>query len=270
MRLQRCSLQLEALEDRLPPGDLRGGMGEFAEKHEYQDALVNDAAIAAAQSGRQNAAVLPIGSSPYGKTYGEWSVAWWQWTLSLPVDHHPLFDTAGVSAGQSGHVWFLGGTFTTTEGDEGEVIGEAERTVSVPAGTALFFPIVNSEWSRLEGNGNETAAELRATATDQADAIVPESLFVQVDGKSLKHLESFRPESQVFTMGPLPDNNIFAHFGYDAPAGTTSLSAVDGYYAMLAPLSVGTHTLHFGGTQEAPGFKFVQDITYHITVTPGH
>src|SRR5262245_27092456 len=34
-------------------------------------------------------------------------------------------------------------------------------------------------------------------------------------------------------------------FGFDAPAGATSLSVADGFYLILAPLSVGQHTIHY-------------------------
>ena len=71
-------------------------------------------ATAALAGSNGNPGVLPVGSSPHGKTYGEWSAEHWKWTFSFPVDHHPQTDTADCSAGQSGPVWFLGGTFTTT------------------------------------------------------------------------------------------------------------------------------------------------------------
>src|SRR2546426_5108244 len=121
------------------------------------------AKLPAQAAGRNlNPRVLPINSTPYGKTYGQWSAEHWKWTFSLPVDHHPLTDTADCSAGQSGPVWFLGGTFvSTTEG--GVTIGRATRDCSVPAGKALFFPIINTECSTLEGNGT-TDAELRSCA----------------------------------------------------------------------------------------------------------
>ena len=48
-------------------------------------------------------------------------------------------------------------------------------------------------------------------------------------------------------------------------AGSTSLSAADGFYLMLAPLRPGQHTLHFGGTFGDP-INFTLDITYHLTV----
>src|SRR5437867_3706794 len=45
-----------------------------------------------------NPGVYPPTSPVFGRTYAEWSAAWWQWALSLPVDQHPLFDTADCSA----------------------------------------------------------------------------------------------------------------------------------------------------------------------------
>jgi len=38
-------------------------------------------------------------SAPYGRSYGEWSAAWWQWALSMPAAKHPLFDTAQCGEG---------------------------------------------------------------------------------------------------------------------------------------------------------------------------
>ncbi len=58
-----------------------------------------------------NPQVLPPNSHAFGKTYGEWSAAWWQWLYSMPTNQHPLYDTAECSEGQSGKVWFLGGTY---------------------------------------------------------------------------------------------------------------------------------------------------------------
>src|SRR2546426_6305813 len=120
------------------------------------------AKLPAQAAGRNpNPLVLPINSTPYGKTYGEWSAEHWKWTFSFPVDHHPQTDTADCSAGQSGPVWFLGGTFTTTVDPSGVVVGRATRDCAVPAGKALFFPIIDTECSTIEGNGT-TDAELRA------------------------------------------------------------------------------------------------------------
>jgi hypothetical protein len=265
---------LEVLEDRLPPGSL-GGIFEGTDRHKAdEDALfqsvqsggVSFASTSAAEhsQGHANPGVLPPQSHPFGKTYGQWEAAIWQWTFSLPADHHPLTDTAPPSTGQTDHVWFLGGTFAPTVGPGGEFIGEVTRDATIPSGTAIFFPIINVESSTLEGNGT-TFAELSANSKFLADFIVPDSLFVTIDGHSVGNLTSFRSQSPLFTFGPLPDNNLLG-----APAGSTSPSVSDGYHMMLAPLSVGQHTLEFGGKLVAPelNLTFIQDITYHITVTP--
>lgn len=214
---------------------------------------------------QNNPDVRPVNSYPYGLSYGEWSARQWQWAFSLPADAHPLFDTADVSAGQSGQVWFLGGTFSSIEIGPGVILGEATRDVTIPSSKALFFPVIDVECSTIEGNG-ESEGELRDCAKFLADFILPDSLFCTIDGRSVKQLANFRVQSPLFEFGPLPNNNLLG-----APEGSTSPSVSDGIFLMLAPLSVGSHTLHFGGVvdlTEIGGPIFIQDITYHITVVP--
>jgi hypothetical protein len=50
------------------------------------------------------------------------------------------------------------------------------------------------------------------------------------------------------------------------PPGATSFSVDAGVYLLLAPLSVGKHTIHFGGTFDE--FDETIDTTYVITVVP--
>ena len=224
-----------------------------------------------AGNGSDNRKLMPPHSSAHGATAGEWSVRWNLWADSLPVDHHPLFDTADCSAGQSGDVWFLGGTFTTITGEDGVVRGVANRDCTIPPGKALFFPIVAAETSTLEGNG-ETEEELRELVVYFADHIDPDALFCIVDGVAANDLIEFRTESRLFEYGPLPENNLLQFFGFDAPAGSTSPAVSDGVFVMVKPLSAGKHTIHFGGTLvftlADDGFDFIfdLDITYNITV----
>jgi hypothetical protein len=274
---------LEQLEDRLAPGGAGSPHSLIDLKKAEEDALLqvvqtlNSVGVtppaAATDSGNSNPGVVPIQAKFEGKTYGQWSAAFWQWSYSLPVDNHPLLDTADVSTGQTGHVWFLGGTLAPTTGPGGDIIARVTRTVKIPSGTALFIPLVNAEASTVEGNGT-TDAELREAAKGFADSIDPASLFAQVDGKSLTGLAGYRVQSPLYTFGPLPDNNVLQSFGVDAPAGTISNSVADGYQLLLEPLSVGQHTLHFGGnadigtSDQGAELKFIQDITYNITVVP--
>ena len=221
--------------------------------------LLFSALVGQATGANSNPSVLPINSTPYGKTYGQWSAEWWKWAFSLPVDQNPYFDEGGCqhgANGQSGPVWFLTGVVN--------VSGTAERTCSVPAGKALFFPLLNVECSTVEGNG-ATEAELR-NCTDFYMNLVTD-LFCEVDGVPVKDLQSYRAASSLFNFGPLPDNNVLEYFGIDAPQGTISASVADGFYLMLTPLRSGQHTIRFGGTFGDP-INFTLDITYHLTVNP--
>jgi hypothetical protein len=209
-----------------------------------------------------NPGVMPPNAQPHGMTYGELSAAWWQWAFSLPIEQNPFFDENGSCVnGANGQfefapVWFLTGVIN--------VSGTAVRDCTVPAGTFLFFPIINSECSTLEGNGT-TEEPLRACATAAIDPVT--TVAAEIDGVPVKNLTDYRFESPLFTFGPLPDNNVLQFFGVDAPAGATSLSVADGYYLLLAPLSVGQHTIHFTGTI-GPPVNFEVDITYNLTVAP--
>lgn len=167
-------------------------------------------------------------------------------------------------------MWFLSGTFTTVSPEPGVVIGTATRDCTVPVATALFFPIIDAECATAEGNGT-TDAELRACAKGLIDHAV--DLSCKIDGVAVQNLAAFRVQSPLFTWGPLPENNVLQGPPLNLPAGTTSPSVSDGYFVMVAPLSMGSHTIHFKGsvvfTQAQDGFDFTfsLDITYHLMVT---
>jgi hypothetical protein len=235
-------------------------------------ALAVTLSASAQKPGLATPRVLPADSLPYGKSYAEWSAEHWKWIYSLPVDQHPLFDTADASRGQPfGHVWFLGGTYTATPDANGNIDAVATRNITIPPGTALFFPITDVEASVLEGNGT-TEAELRATARYLESHA--QNMTCSIDGQVVQQLDGYRVQSPLFTIGPVPDNNVFQATGVPAPAGTTTPSVSDGVFVMLAPLSVGRHTIHFSGSlvftaaQDGFDFIFAQDITYNIEVGP--
>src|SRR5581483_4222539 len=81
-----------------------------------------------------NPGVVPPNAHFMGKSYGEWHAAWWQWAFSIPAEQSPFLDPTGANCtvGQSGHVWFLAGTFITTN-QTGMILGEADRSCIVPA-----------------------------------------------------------------------------------------------------------------------------------------
>lgn len=213
--------------------------------------------------------VFPAGSNPYGRSYGQWNADFWKWAISMPTTQNPLFDTADVGEGNSGHVWFIGGAFAVIANGDGSFSAVANRSVTIPPGTALFFPVLNSECSTLEGNGT-TFADLSACADWSMDHVT--DAFASIDGVPVADLLSYRTQSGLDTYGPLPEDDLFDAFGLDFATGATSDFVADGISLMVAPLSAGSHVIKFGGTltftQNPDGFDYVfhLDITYNITV----
>jgi hypothetical protein len=204
-----------------------------------------------------NPVAFPPDNAVFGMTYGDWSVAWWQYVVSIPAANNPATDTTGQNCalGQSsGPVFFLVGNFTSN--------ASVTRACTVPAGKAIFLPIINTECSTLEAapffGSNEAA--LRACAGGFGDAMGISTLEVAVDGKKVKDLGSFRVQSPVFGL-TLPADNILG-----VNPGTGS-SVSDGYWLMLKPLARGNHTIHFEGELvSGPAAGFAVNVTYHLTV----
>ena len=217
-------------------------------------ALTGSSPAIAGEGNAGNPRILPPHSC---HIYSRYQARWWQWATSLPADGNPLLDTADGTAGQAGPVWYLGGVFGT---------GPANRTLTVPAGKALFFPVINLAYFLTDPGDTEEGS--RALIKTIMDHIV--SSFVEIDGRPVANLGRYRTQSRLFDIGPLPANNLL---GVDA--GLVIPTVDDGLYLLLLPLSPGEHTIRFGGRVLVPadvpvvgGFEFSQDVTYHITVAP--
>ena len=207
--------------------------------------------VAQGQGNNNNQGVMPPNAKFRGLNYGEWGASWWQAAFQIPVveGDHPLF-SGGAFQGPKGVVFLAA------------VVGEpAVVEVTIPAGTPLFIPIVNSECSTIEDppffGSNET--ELRQCVNDFIDQT--SGLFAEIDFVPVGNIEAQRVESPLFEFGPLPENNVFGE-----PAGTTSPSVDAGFYLLLAPLSAGEHVVSVGGTFDLFGASI--DTTFLITVEP--
>lgn len=162
-----------------------------------------------------------------------------------------MLDTTGAhcAVGQSGKVWFLAGTFGNPT--------SVTRNCTVPAGKALFFPVVNAFCANDPG-GSATYNDELACARESMDGA---SGAAEIDGtpvKPMNHLEQrYRFSSPSFSLMLQSDN------AFGAPAGTYTPAAADGIYLMLPPLSAGRHLIHFKGS--AAGIAAVE-ATYHLFV----
>jgi hypothetical protein len=196
--------------------------------------------------------VYAPGAKVEGKTYAEWSAAWWQWALAIKKDRNPILDKDGADAaqGQAGPVWFLAGNTG----------GKTTRKCTVPAGKPVFFPVVNY----VEGDAPDKADDKKLLAVAKAAMDGAADLTVTLDGKPIAGVDRFRVASAVFTFTG-PEKAADALF--EGTAGKNK-AASDGYWLMLKPLATGRHTLHFKGKVKAAEGKepLVVDVTYELTV----
>jgi hypothetical protein len=209
--------------------------------------------------------VIPPQADFRGFSYGEWEAEWWSFLFLIPVvdGSHPILN-GGAFAIVNGVLFLCPAYYPTVD-------PPYQVSVIVSPGTAIFVPVVSQECSQIEPppsyGGNE--AEMRACANGIIDQT--SGLFAVIDGQAAENLGAYRVQSPMFEFGPLPANSIFQYFsadptGRDEFEGVTSFSVDAGVYLLLAPLSVGNHTLHVGGTYDV--FGFTADTTFNITVVP--
>ena len=134
--------------------------------------------------------------------------------------------------------------------------------MTVPAGTPLFFPVVNYFWVNTPEYGDPPwspaqEASVRSFLATNVDTRF--DLSLEIDGRAVPNIDALRVSGAVGDC-TLPDDNIF---GIPFSPGPHECVA-DGYWALLPPLSAGSHTIHFAGGLAAVAFSL--DVTYRITV----
>ncbi|MGE5249008.1 MAG: hypothetical protein ACM3QS_02245 [Bacteroidota bacterium] len=199
------------------------------------------------------AAVLPPGSRPYGKTINAWTAEWWKYVMAFPASTNPLADPTGAdcAAGQSGRVFFLVGTTGATA---------VRNECVVPVGKAILFPAINVIAAVPEDGA--TAEDIQSLATWFMDFV--DRVEVTVDGVAVPDvLSDYRFASPIFSFhGATP--GVFAPY-YE---GHREIAFSDGWWVMLAPLTPGPHTIHFLGHLFVPewNYDFAPEVTYNIVV----
>jgi hypothetical protein len=199
-----------------------------------------------------NPGVYSKDSAPYGVPYGEWLAKWWNWTVSIPTAQHPRDDYTPekCQVNQQGPVWFLAD----------QLGGREERTCTIPAGKAIFIPLLvgECEYSTTEIKSDD---DLRRCASTGNEYGVIEAT---VDGVKLKNLEQYRTQSGFFNI-TIAEGNI-----YESPHGTFRGFA-DGFFVFLEPLPTGKHDVNLKASvlnPIEPSYNYNADWTYHLIIEP--
>ncbi|MFG3344274.1 hypothetical protein ACGF1Z_04315 [Streptomyces sp. NPDC048018] len=149
---------------------------------------------------------------------GALSARWYRWARSAPRWLDPIRDREGKHGGrrQPRDVWFLAGNFG----------GRVVRHCTVPAGTPVFFPVINQWWT-LPGGWSRVPEVLTATA--------------HLDGVPLEVTEYVSPAFH---------HRLWFHRCW-------------GMWSAIAPLSPGSYLVDFRA-ETTDGFWL--DVVYHLTV----
>jgi hypothetical protein len=182
---------------------------------------------------------------------------WWQWVLDTPASENPLTDSTGQFAAVNqpkGNVWFLAGNSG----------GTTVRTVTIPAGKALFVPVANvfdvEDGTATPGGTVFSVKKPLQVAQGFVSSVISTAygLSCSVDGTPVPITAANLEVSTPFSLH-LPADNLFG-----LSAGVYYPAVDSGYYVLLNPLSAGQHTIHFTGSIAFFGFSL--DVTYYLTV----
>jgi hypothetical protein len=214
-------------------------------------ALVVTAPIAAGQ----NQLPSNIKNQSHSNILKELAAQWWNWAVLEPS---PL--AGDYEDGQQCEREFIEGVFFLA----GSTGGDATRTCTVPADTALFFPVLNvvcSEAPTVPTDGGFTGdPEPYSKCAKQGvhlflkgdlELQIPEGdPFATLDGEDLTIR---RIGSKPFTWKFPVDSTVFT----SVPAGSYDAQTYGLWVYLPEGLPKGDHTVTFGG--------FFGDITYELT-----
>jgi hypothetical protein len=193
--------------------------------------------------------VIPPQASAFGKSYGEWSAAWWNWVLMTPADKNPLMNEgASCAENQDGQVWMLVGSF----GED-----PVTRTCTIPTGKAILIPIINTAWIAFPGETDEDWVNGIKLAEDWVASVDMDSLKFLINGAPVSNLAAYEVEPTELVYGPLPEGAI-----WELPAGLEAKLYSVGFYVLIKPLPPGSYTVHLEGANAS----FSQNVTYELTV----
>lgn len=199
-----------------------------------------------------NPGVYSKDAAPYGISFEDWTIKFWQWLLSIPADISPIGDRTGqfcsINQDESLPVFFL------SFGD-GQGLVEVNRDCTIPANKSILVPVNVVECSFMEYDV-KTIEELRLCAHEDESSNPQAELWV--NGNEIKDVLKYRIPSKAFSV-TLPENSVLGNKG-----NTTAVS--DGYWIMLEPLPIGKHTIEFRALLKGPSLEWEDKVRYNIEI----
>src|SRR6185312_3500357 len=133
--------------------------------------------------------LFSVHEKPFGSSWQEWTRRWWLWFLPAPLKGHPALDQNGENSalGQTDpNVLFLAGT----------IGGNVQRNITILAGKAILFPIINVTTSYAENPSLRNEEQMKLFTKSHVDEI--RTIEAYIDGEMLKMSDIHRIQSPLF------------------------------------------------------------------------
>lgn len=206
-------------------------------------------------------AVMPVSADEnvtlHDKSISELSAGWWQWQEANYPDFNFGVDVVDCSKGQSGPVWYLGGTGG----------GSAERVCDAPikGHKHLMFPLINANMYNPDGFCEAATGDPYCTVEEKRailDGILSE------DPAGIFNSTACVLQAEVDGAPAVYSAQIVRTQSPPHQYATDSESVADGIWVVLPPLPSGEHAIHFTGgicDVDTGGVLFSVDVTYILT-----
>lgn len=189
-------------------------------------------------------------SSPYGVTFGAWTVRWWKWWFSIKRDRNPAIDKTGIYANQkqSKPTWFLAGTWVSEERKH------PHRKCSIPSGVSILFPVINCEGNPLEYPDLRSKKDMKDRILHDMNTVRKLECFVNGEEIPPQLVESDPQFFHIKIRRDMAENR----------KGGDTLMTTSGYWIFLEPLPEGNYHINFEGSYQYG--KLYSGATYDISV----
>lgn len=192
-------------------------------------------------------------SSPYGISYGSWTVKWWQWALSTPASTGAIADETGKrwnTNQPSANVWFLAGNFGNPDKKF------PNREITLPSQRSILLPVINCEANTLEYPELKTNEDLFNKVQYDVESVIKHDCFI--NGARITPVRIFS-DPKIFPLTIDKDN------AFGVKGGGSTNAAADGLWVFLKPLPEGEYSIEFEGSCEFgklnAGAKYTVSIT---------
>jgi hypothetical protein len=195
-----------------------------------------------------------------GETIAQWTADWWRSALQAKAGAGPLDNPQDAAWTINGDIYFI-------SGGSG---GGYQTTITVPEGTTILLPMINS--FDTEGPGIETLPDMHFSSYVDEARYVTELfqgniksayatlsqdnktlLNIQLGGSAASDQSKYAVESPIFAIGKPEGDSYIKKLLQGVPLAPSikdlPYTASSGDWVMLSGLKAGTYTLDFGGTE---------------------